>query len=301
MSHSRRAFASAIAGLVAASSAAVVLQPTPAASAIQTPPAAAAPAAGPTTRVFITAERTVEMAGAMRPGVRRFVVRSARESAFQIVRTRFGYSDRELARDVESGIDNGDLAALRRFERNVTLLGGVSSAPGQRGVVFVNLTRGRRYIALDTNVSNTVPAKFHHFRVVGARVRAPMPKARTLRAVQEMTWAARPHRIATSGRLGFTNRATDIHFVSMFKLRPGKTIRDWRLFVDAIVSGTNPGPPPVNFDVGLDSGVVSPGHRMVMRYELPPGRYVLSCFWPDADEGGLPHGFLGMFRAIRVR
>lgn len=52
---------------------------------------------------------------------------------------------------------------------------------------------------------------------------------------------------------------------------------------------------------GLDTGVVSPGHRMALEYQLPKGHHVLTCFWPDAEMGGMPHMFMGMYRALDVR
>jgi hypothetical protein len=290
MFRSRRAIASAVAGLVAASTAAVVLDTAPA--------SAAAPN---TIKVFITQNRIVHMPSAMHPGVHKFVIRSANNAAFQILRTRPGYSDQELADDITAGLDQGNLTALKRFERNVTLLGGVSSAPRHRGVMFVRLPRGHRYIAIDTNAQANLVSKFHHFNVVGQRVAGAMPSTRSLKAIHDMDWAPRPKHIPSSGLLGFTNASKDNHFIVLVRLKAGKTMRDWRHFVNAVKNGQNPGPPPVNFNVGLNTGAVSPGHRMVFRYQLPRGRYVLTCFWPDAEEGGLPHAFLGMYRKLVVR
>ena len=38
-----------------------------------------------------------------------------------------------------------------------------------------------------------------------------------------------------------------------------------------------------------------------MNYRLPRGNYVLVCFWPDANMGGMPHAFMGMYRGIKVK
>ena len=40
---------------------------------------------------------------------------------------------------------------------------------------------------------------------------------------------------------------------------------------------------------------------MAMNYSLPRGDYVLVCFWPDANMGGMPHAFMGMYRGIKVK
>ena len=47
--------------------------------------------------------------------------------------------------------------------------------------------------------------------------------------------------------------------------------------------------------------MLSPGHRVAFRYHLPKGHYILTCFWPDADMGGMPHAFMGMYRQLNVR
>ena len=51
---------------------------------------------------------------------------------------------------------------------------------------------------------------------------------------------------------------------------------------------------------GLDTSVISSGISMSLPYRLTPGRYVLTCFWPDANEGGKPHALLGMYRGMKV-
>jgi hypothetical protein len=35
-------------------------------------------------------------------------------------------------------------------------------------------------------------------------------------------------------------------------------------------------------------------------YRLPRGEYVMLCWWPDAEMGGMPHVFMGMHRAITL-
>lgn len=95
--------------------------------------------------------------------------------------------------------------------------------------------------------------------------------------------------------LRFKNRADKFHFVLMATLLTGKTLAD---FADSLKGG---GRPPVDVRVGIDSGVMSPGHDMATKYRLRRGDYVLTCFWPDASMGGMPHAFIGMYRLVRVR
>jgi hypothetical protein len=132
--------------------------------------------------------------------------------------------------------------------------------------------------------------------VTGVDTGATMPAGATLRAVDSTKWAKRPASIPRRGWLRFKNRADQNHFVVLVKLLPGKTVADF-----AASLKDESGPPPIDFRFGVDSGVLSPGHDMAMKYRLPRGNYVLTCFWPDADMGGMPHAFMGMYRGIRVR
>ncbi len=58
--------------------------------------------------------------------------------------------------------------------------------------------------------------------------------------------------------------------------------------------------PPVVMTGSVDTGVISPGTSMSFDYKLRPGKYVLLCWWPDADMGGMPHAFMGMVRGLKV-
>ena len=260
--------------------------------------------AAPTVHVFITKTSQVRMPTTLQPGTLRYVVRSNKSVAFQIVRVRPGYSKRQLAHDVNAGLiaQNANVHAIRRFERNVTLLGGVSARSGHPGVMFADLTPGRRYMAVDTNPPHLFASKLLTFHVAGSSVGGSVPTgSATLRAIHQHTWARRPASIPHAGLLRFKNDSRDNHFVVLERFKPGKGVADFRRFARRIRNGKNPGPSPTFQRGGLFSGVQSPGHQFTFRYHLAPGRYLLTCFWPDADMGGLPHAFLGMFRGIRVR
>jgi hypothetical protein len=257
-------------------------------------------AAGPLIRVFIGNHSHVHMTDQMRPGVHKFVVRSHKQVAFQLVQARRGYTKADAARDVNAGLNNGNVPAIKRFERNITLLGGVSAGPNHPGVAYLDVPRGHVW-ALDTNPAVTQAKKIDTFTARGSRVSGNARATYILRTVGEHTWANRPLSIPRAGVLRFANRSTDNHFIAMARLLPGKTIADFKAWANAIKNGGNPGPPPIDENVGMDSAVVSPGHAMAFHYSLPRGRYVLTCFWPDAGMGGIPHAFLGMSRELNVR
>ncbi len=253
----------------------------------------------PTTKVSITKNHVVHMPQQLAPGVNRFAISSGGDAAFQIVQAAHGYTKRRLAHDVNTGLSQGKVRYLKRFEANVTLLGGVASAADHPGVLFVRLPAGTYWVA-DTDARVTRAEKLLTIHVGGAPTGAVMPQAAVVRAINEADWGHRPASISHDGLLTFRNRSADNHFVAMAKLLPGKTMRDFRRWLDAIKNGQNPGPPPVDENIGLDTGVVSPGHSMTMHYRLPRGRYAMMCWWPDAEQGGMPHAFMGMVRGITL-
>lgn len=251
--------------------------------------------------VSISAKRVVTMPTAIQPGVNTFKVTTAhkRGSSFQLLRPAAGYTAAEAARDIEKGLDGGNVRAIKRFEANVTLLGGTFITTKNAGTLVVDLDLGDHW-ALDTRTSD--PAKFFAFTVAGADTGNVMPETEaTIKARLDAKWAGKPESIPNKGLMKFKNASSNNHFIVMAKLKKGETYRDFKRWFAAVQDGPGAGPPPVNFEIGLEGGVVSPGQSATFRYNLPPGKYVMLCFWPDAKMGGMPHAFMGMHRAITLK
>jgi hypothetical protein len=256
----------------------------------------AASAAPPTVSVHITKKHKLMMPQRMRPGTHKFVISSADEAGFQLAKPAPGYTKREVAFDLNRALVKGKVPALKRFERNIVLAGGAPSAPGENGVMWANLSPGR-YWALDTTAPRTRARRILNIQVSGTHVAGKAHGTSMIRAINEADWAPRPKRMDSSGRLTFRNDAEANHFVILARLAKGKTVRDFRRWIN---SGANSAPPLNERAPGLDTGVVGPGRQMTMKYDLPRGRYVLVCFWPDADMDGMPHAFMGMYRGLRL-
>jgi hypothetical protein len=188
--------------------------------------------------------------------------------------------------------------AIRRFEAHVTLYGGGLATPTRPATVRVDLPAGT-YWALDTNAPPAAEY-FHTFTVSGTPTGATMPTpTATVRAKNDADWAKRPRSIPHRGTLAFHNASTDNHFVEMVKLRKGKTYADFKHWLKQVMNGKNP-KPPINERHSYEGAVVGPGHTVQTNYRLPRGDYVMLCWWPDADMGGMPHVFMGMHRAITL-
>lgn len=250
-----------------------------------------------TVSVSITAAHNVTMPATIQPGVNQFrVTTEAKSSGFQLVQLAEGYTLDEAIADIDAGLENNKLKALKRFEANVTLFGGVHVHAGKIGKLTVSLPVGSYYAA---DIERNRPSAFTAFTVAGADTGAAMPAGSTVKAVKSASWAKSPKAIARRGMLTFKNYSDQNHFVGLVKLQKGKTVKDFEAWVDALMEGEE-GPPPVNFGVSLDGGVVSPGQTVAMNYRLPKGDYILACFWPDASMGGMPHAFMGMYRGIKL-
>ncbi len=189
------------------------------------------------------------------------------------------------------------MKALRRFEANMALLGGAPSTAEKSATMLAKLPAGS-YWALDTMPRRLDPAKILDFTVAGTSVGGKLT-GHVIRATGEHTWGKASPSIPTRGRIVFRNPSSAPHFIAIAKLAKGKTMKDFRLWIEELKKG-NEGPPPINFDVSLDTGVLSTGQSMALDYRLPRGRYVLVCFWSDADMDGMPHALMGMYRGLKV-
>ena len=250
-----------------------------------------------TVEVFVKRDHTIAMPTDLRPGVTTFKISSARRAGFQILQAAEGYTKAEAMRDVEAGLGNNRLKALRRFEANTTLLGGMPSTAKKAATMSVNLDEGS-YWALDTMPQNVEPAKILDFEVKGESVGGRL-SGQVIRATGTAKWGKASPRIPASGRIWFQNRSDANHFLEIVKLAKGKTMKDFRAWMERAKQGDE-SKPPVVFDASVDTGVISGGESMSFRYRLPKGKYVMLCWWPDADMRGMPHAMMGMVRGLTV-
>ncbi len=248
------------------------------------------------TEVSIDDHRMLTMPETLQPGVNTFHVTSEKTSSFQLILPAADYTIDEAVADIENGLNKGRVKPFKRFERKVTLYGGVTSTPDEPATMVVSLPAGT-YWALDTRTNDA--DKFFTVEVTGEDTGAAMPDVKTVRAIGSTEWAKRPRTIPRSGLLGFVNGSTENHFVAISKLKKGKDVRDFKQWIKGLSQGEG-GRPPVRFGVGFDTGVASPSVEFQANYEVPRGRYVLTCWWSDADMDMMPHAFMGMIRGIRV-
>lgn len=264
---------------------------------LSTADASTTTATGQTVEVFVKRDNTVRMPTTIQPGVTTFKVTSVRAAAFQIVQAAPGYTKRAAMHDISVAFSVNNVRALKRFESKVTLLGGLPSTPRQ-AATFATRLRPGTYWALDSRPMKLDAAKVLTFEVKGEGLGGKL-SGHIIRATGDAEWGKLSGRIPRRGQILFQNRSTDNHFLEIAKLAKGKTMRDFRAWMEELKQG-NETPPPVDFANSIDSGVISGGKAMSLDYRLPAGRYVILCWWSDADMGGMPHAFMGMYRGLRV-
>ena len=254
------------------------------------------------TTVSISGTRVITMPTTLHPGVQKFVVTSKKESLFQVVQAKDGYTAQQAAKDINAGLNKGnDLKALKRFQKNVTLVGGIDSTPGHAATVWLDIPTGANVWAIDAGGNYAQASKFVPLTVTGDDTGAGWPSSPKVKAVKLTTWASKPASIPTHGKLTFKNVSGNNHFLEMFKLAKGKTLKDFAAWIKAVKMGQN-SPPPIDFRArSASTGVISPYQAMTFKYHLDPGTYIMACFWPDASMGGMPHAFMGMYRSITVK
>jgi hypothetical protein len=97
----------------------------------------------------------------------------------------------------------------------------------------------------------------------------------------------------TAGRqvIRVENAGTEAHEVGLLRLAPGKTVEDFRGWMQ------NPqGPPPGNSVGGVSS--LAPNLEAYFEVDLTPGEYVILCFVTAPD--GRSHAEHGMIQHVRI-
>lgn len=255
---------------------------------------ASSASAAQTVDAFVKRDHTVVMPTEIRPGVTKFKISSRRQAGFQILQAAAGYTKHAAMRDIGAGFMNNDMKAMARFEDNVKLLGGMATRRDHPATMSVRLAPGT-YWALDSMPGNIDPAKVLTFEVAGDSAGGKL-EGQVIRATGDTAWGKVTPRITRRGVIRFQNRSEAPHFIAISKLAKGKTMKDVREYMESGAEGA----PPVNFDITIDTGVISGGQSMSFKYRLPAGRYVMTCWWPMTDMGGMPHALMGMYRGLRV-
>lgn len=200
-----------------------------------------------------------------------------------------GYDGRDFRKDLAAFERKNDIKALKRFLANTEILGGVQ--PGGSGTIvlpkageYAVFSFGSRDLGQFTagRATRSAPAPAVDGKIVGRTG----PK-----------WGGSSH-LPAKGTFLFKNADRTVpHFVLMQQVAEGTTKEQ----VLEVLMSEEQGPPPEWFlPATLETGSLSPGRKMTVDYDLPPGQYVVLCFFPDPNMKGMPHALMGMVEMIHL-
>ncbi|GCD90504.1 hypothetical protein [Nocardioides sp. LS1] len=285
----------AVATLASTALAGVMLAPTGTAATPAGAPAIHRPAGSaqaPPVRVTvrITKDGVRRSMTGFRPGSTIFdMVSDGGTGTLEVIRLHDGYSLKEIQKDF-GGLFSGDLKAIRRIDRNVEFYGGSSVTRHTRASFATHLDAGLYYLVnLDRGTWRTM-------RVTGKVQQRWMPVSHGPTNIVSPNRFDTPRRMAHSGWMRTTNKSDEPHFVDMNLVKWSTTPQQVKKFFE----GGAKGHPSWGLGVSGGTLVIGPGHTVAWSYDLPRGKYVLDCFWPD-DETGMPHALMGMWHLTRLR
>jgi hypothetical protein len=205
----------------------------------------------------------------------------------QLLRFQNGYTPQQAQQDFNDAFE-GNVPAVQRIDNGVVFLGGVDAAPKHPGTMVVRL-RATQLMAIDLNGDATAMVN-----VVGtAHEQKKVAHTGTYSAFT-YGWGVSKH-LPASGMAKFVNSADQPHFLVIQRVKDSTTNAKVRKFINAGGQGN----PPWVLKASADTGVLSPGKSQLFRYDLPAGKYLLACFWPDYFTG-MPHVNMGMWKLVTL-
>lgn len=206
----------------------------------------------------------------------------------QVARLRNGYTIDQVGQDIEKAL-RGDVPAVQRVDNGVSFRGGVETHPARPGR-FSTVLRAGHYLVLDQSGGGLA-----RLTVTGSHVRRVHASHHGTVTAFSYGFGSSPRALTAHGWIRLSNQSEQPHFVEFQRVKPGTTASMVRKTLAADASGT----PSWTLKANLSSGVISPGNTEVMHVDLPAGRYVLLCWWPD-DKTGMPHALMGMWKLVTL-
>lgn len=214
------------------------------------------------------------------------VVTGKGDHIVNVARFRTGYGLQQFGQDIGKAF-SGDTKAINRVDSHTIFRGGAEATPSKPGAFSVTLPRGR-FLFLDQNTF-----KYTWVNVVGKITpRQTLPNRSTI-SLYTYGFGAMPTSIPHAGWTLITNKADQPHFLEMNRVKMSTTDAQVRRYFKSGGQGR----PSFALAASTGSGVLTQGQHQALYYNLPAGKYLLACYWPDRMTG-MPHAFMGMWKLI---
>lgn len=217
------------------------------------------------------------------------IVASGGQHDLQLLQLHKGYSLQQAGQDINKAFA-GNVPAVRRVDANITFLGGAGGSPGSPGSFVQTLAAGT-YYAFDADATGNLVAKL---TVSGPGNKIAVPHSSNITAFT-YGFSQTPTVIPHAGWSFVHNQADQPHFLVLQQVKPSTTNADVEKFIK---SGGNSNP-SWGLKATASTGVLSPGVGMTWHYNLPAGKYLFACYWPD-NQTGMPHFFMGMWELVQL-
>ena len=176
--------------------------------------------------------------------------------------------------------------------------GGVgATGPGQTATATVEVDEGTYFLIGEVDSEDdSEPAPATKMLMATGDGGASLPSADTTITAKEYVFEVGELK-AGANEVRFQNDGKEIHILVAARMAPGKTIDDVRAALAA--EGEPEGPPPLDFDSAVDTGVLDAGKSLVTTLNLKSGKYAFICFIQDR-AGGPPHAAKGMLQEVTI-
>ncbi|HEV8266266.1 MAG TPA: hypothetical protein VGQ06_15065 [Gemmatimonadales bacterium] len=149
------------------------------------------------------------------------------------------------------------------------------------------------FIASPDGQMHVAKGMYRHLVVVAGAARASEPRADIRARLSDYAFTLSAPLTAGTHTIRVENAGPQLHELAIEQLAPGKSLADWQQWA---AGGMKAAPPtrPVGGFIGPDVGKVG-----WFTVTLAPGKYLLTCYVPDAKDGK-PHVAHGMVQEITV-
>lgn len=201
-----------------------------------------------------------------------------------------GYTSKQFGKDVDMGLNKGNLKAVRRLDSKVAWLGGTESIAGKTGSFTTVLAPGTVFLFDQNSEVRTT------LTVTGdTRTGAAPEAAATAIVTKKLHWNT-PATLPRDGWINLRNNSTEPHLFVLQRVKESTTPKKVRAFIKKGAQGE----PPWGLKATVESGVFSPGTQTQLHVHLPAGKYILICFWPS-KKNGMPHFMMGMWKLLHLK
>jgi len=216
------------------------------------------------------------------------VVTASGDHALQLMRFHNGYTAQQAQSDFNDAF-SGNVPAVQRIDHGVVFRGGAEALPKHPGDMVVSLPAAQ-FMAVDQNGNAAAVLK-----VVGkAPSRVLQPYSGVLTAYS-YGWVPSSH-VPASGWVKVQNKADQPHFMVLQHVKSTTTAK----MVSTFIASGSEANPSWGLKESAESGVIAPGTSQMLHINLPPGKYLVACFWPDYFTG-MPHIAMGMWKLVTLK